>query len=881
MKTRYFIIAAAFLLIGCSRTEINETFNDGSLTAFIDCSAGATKSILVDNPGIRMESRWQAGESIGIFGDGGANVKFSISGADISEDGKTARFSSSSGVPSGDLTAVSPYQLGSTASSGVVTIDFPATQNYLTNDGMPMPDPASTIMLGRGSAAGGLIFRNATAILKIGQTFDEPTIVKSVEFKDLSGKAVSGAMSLSFEGGFPKAEIIGSGSVITLDCGDGVSLEAEQTSVFFLVVPARTYPNGFEITFVDADGAKTVKTAGTLQGKTLERSIVYTVGDISAREYVEGTQSNLKPTAILMTAENMEKVTITERYSAYVYDKNGKPLETVDGYLIRMPEYTMTVHKDLNPVKGGWMIFEQGSDELPGGGVYRITFCTKKNEDYFDVVAKPEANPVEAFDKIVVGEEMVDGSGEIDEENGVPLDISDYVKSIVDESGNERYFSTDASGRITLSEAELQSMVDVATKANKAHSHTFHSPQLSGNLKSDNAELAIGASMAFNTRLALGVMQGELQYVYLTVNPQITVSESLTIKSEVSLDKKFRLFTITTHPIPISPALAVVVEIVFNASLGISGNLQITATGKCTADLGTYSVSYNSGDGVIFRCKNQLEYVPGSFDMDLSGVEGSISCNASIGARTSMTLWGLCGVGVYSDYTLKCGFFTSNGNKYWKKFALQPEVEFTPVLSSYFYTHKFEDMTAKIDLDPIWEKYVIPESSSSVASNYIFSEKYYDINLDEDHTIQLRMPIGISGINYKIGLEGECYKDLDVVLLVYTGSGIQYTPADPSVGQDELDKFRAIGYEHLFRFAYMCDKKLVGISEKPDQILEIGTYKADSGSETFEGTATGSFRSGTAYGVVPAIRTGDSYYIINSGGSSNYYNPFYFYDLPD
>ncbi len=881
MKTRYFIIAATLLLIGCSRTEMNESFNSGSVTAFIDCSAGATKSILVDNPGIRMESRWQEGESIGIFGDGGANVKFSISGTDISEDGKTARFNSTSGTPSGDLTAVSPYQQEAVATGGTIAINFPATQSYMVTDGIPVPDPASNIMLGKGSAAGGITFRNATSILKIGQAFDTPTVVKSVEFRDLSGKAVSGAMSLSYDNGFPKAEITGTGSAVTLDCCDGVSLEAGQVGVFFLIVPPRTYPEGFEITFIDENGAKTVKTVGTAHGKTLERSIVYTIGDISPREYVEGAESELKPTSILMTPENMEKVIITDRHFENIYDENGNPLENVEGQRIRWPRYTMTVHKDLNPVKGGWMVFGQSSDELPGGAVYKISFCNKKNEDYFDVVAIPEPNPAAAFEKIVVGEEMVDGSGEIVEENGVPLDIASYVKSVVDESGNEHYFRTDASGSLTLSEAELQSMVDAATKANKGHSHTFHSPQLSGNLKSDNAELAIGASMSFNTRLALGVMQGELQYVYLTVNPQITVSESLTIKSEISLEKSFRLFTITTHPIPITPAIAVVIEIVFNAKLGISGNIQITATGKCTADLGTYSVSYNSGDGVILRSKNQLEYVPGSFDMDLSGIEGSITANATIGARTSMTIWGLCGVGVYSDYTLKCGFFASNGGKYWKKFALQPEVEFTPVLSSYFYTHKFEDLTAKIDLDPIWEKYVIPTSSSSVTPNFTMSENYYDFELDEENLIQMRLPIGISGIKYKIELEGECYRDLDVVLLVYTGSGIQYTPADPSVGPNVLDKFRAIGYEHLFRFAYMCDKKLLGVSEKPDQVLEVGTYKADSESETFEGTATGSFRSQTAYGVVPAIRIGNSYHIINYGSSSNYYNPFYFYDLPD
>lgn len=879
---RKIIIAISVILVfaGCARVEMDGNAGGKYLEATIDGGMFATRAILVDNPGVRMQTVWQAGDSIGLFGDGAANVKFSIVEEGISQDGKSAKFNSTADIPTGELVAYSPYRDGATVSSGVVSLDFLATQAYSLNDGVPQPDPEANIMMGSGSAVNGICFRNAMSILKIGQVFDEPTILESVEFRDLSGKAVSGAMTLSWNGGSPLAEIKGSGSKITLDCGEGLHLDAGELGVFFLVVPARTYEKGFELTFVSEGGARTVKTVGATMGKTLERSIVYMIGDISGREYMDGASSQLKPTALLMTPEKMDMVKVLSSYNSIVYS-DGKEMYDCDSHLIVMPRFSMLVHKDLNPVEGGWLVFEGGTDDLPDGGVYKITSCTRSNEEYFNVVAIPDTNPASAFETVVVGEPMIGADGAIDEEKGLPLDINGYIKSIVDESGNDLYthpYMMSANGDLVLSEVDLQNMVDAATRAYKPHSRTYKSPKLSGTLKDDNAELSVGASMTFNTRLALGVMQGELQYACLTVNPQITVSESLTIKSEAEIQKSFRLFTLTTHPIPITPAVAVVVEIVFNASLGVGGNLQITASAESTADLGTYSISYNKGDGVIFRNKPSAKEIPGSFNTNLSGFEGSVYGTASIGAQTSISVWGMFGLGVSTDYKLKCGFFTSNESgwgRYWKKFALQPEIEFTPVYSSYFWSHKFENLAAKVDLDPIWEKYIVPVTKSSAIPVYTTTDSNYYIDLGAGGGVYLKPTTGIRHIKYSMGIEGECYSDLKVALLVFKGTGIGITP--DSGDESNYGYWKAAGIEHLYMIYNLCSKKLEGISEEPDQILEVGIYKAGTASQTFEGTVTGSFSQGQAYGVVPAIICGDSYHILYSGGSDNYMNPFIYW----
>lgn len=878
MKTRICILLAAIALAGCTRSGY-DALDSNSISATIDCGISSTKTILVDNPGVRMETRWQGGESIGIFADNADNLRLTINEADISEDGRTAEFNSASGIPSGNIIACSPYQDGAMSASDVITVNFPERQSYLLKDGVVQADPAANILLGSGNASSGITFRNTMAVLKIGQVFDAPTLLKSVEFRDLSGTAVSGEMTLSWNGGNPEALITGSGNTITLDCGEGIQLEAGELGVFFIIVPARSYDKGFELSFTDDAGNRTVRTVGTTLGKTLNRSIVYTIGDIAQHKYIEGAVSELKPAATIMSGDNMDKIRITDTHVASVL-MDGRYMEDCEGRRIFMPEYAMIVHRDLNPVQGGWMIFEEGSDDLPNGGVYRITDCVKMNDDYYEVVARPEANPAAAFESLSAGEPMVDGSGVIDEEKGIPLDIASYVRSIVDESGNELYIRTNRDGEIQLSASSLQNAVDAATKATRPHSQTFNSPRLSGNVKSENAELSLGARMTFNTRLALGVVQGSLQYVYLTLNPQITVSESLTIKSEVELNKSFRIFTLTTHPIPVAPGLFVTVEIVFHASLGVGGNMQITATTESTTDLGTYSLSYNSGDGVIFRSKNVVRDVPGSHHMDLSGFEGSVYGSAAIGAKTTVSAWGICGLGMDTQYTLKCGLFSSEGGtSNWTKFAVQPEIEFTPELSTFFYSHKFEDLTTKVELKPLWEKYIIPNSRiGSIIPRYEWTDRRYSINYGTNSALDTYVPTDIAGIDYSITLEGDCYDPLQVVLLVYKGDGIRLTPQSPNDPYGTvLSEFQADGIEHLYMHTYMCDKALTGIYASPSHVLDIGTYQAGCDSKTFEGTAKVSTAQGQAYGVVPAVKKGDGYYILSYGTSADYFNPFIYW----
>ena len=190
------VFGITFLLLGaCVREPIPPVEESRAITATIAADGPQTRAILMDNPGVRMESYWAAGDRIGLAGSDGAVKAFQVSANDISADGRTAVFRSEETVPTGNILAFFPYQEGAAVSGGKVSLDLPATQHYTLAGGLPQPDPGAALMVGTGSAATGISLCNVLAVLKVGQTFEQKTTVSRVEFRDLDDKDVAGRLT--------------------------------------------------------------------------------------------------------------------------------------------------------------------------------------------------------------------------------------------------------------------------------------------------------------------------------------------------------------------------------------------------------------------------------------------------------------------------------------------------------------------------------------------------------------------------------------------------------------------------------------------------------------------------------------------------------------
>ena len=710
MKTRYFILSLAILASwSCTQTALRPGSDEDCLRAVIEEDLAVTKSQLLDVPGIRLESVWQTGDQIGVFGSNATNVDFKVAEGDLSKDRKTADFRTDGTIPSGKLTAYSPWQQGATSADGAIMIEFPATQHYVTANAVAAPDPAANILVADGSKGGGLTFRSVLAVLKIGQVFEAETVVKRVEFRDLSGAPVAGGMKLT-PGAAPTAEITGTGAVLTLDLGDGLTYFAGTMQPIFLIVPAREYKQGFEITFIDEKGGKTVRTIGKTTGKTLNRGTVYPVGDITTRDYPAGTKTEWNDGAILLTSQTMEKIRVIDVYeNRELVDENGNPCYDVHGKKIYAKRLELMVHKDLHPAVGNWLVFDHPTEVLPEGGVYKILTCKPVGDEYFEVYAEVDLNVFAPIKSLTVGDEVFDAEGNVIEGAGIDLDLASHLESIVDENGRPIQFSYGPSGQILLSgedTADLLGLEDQpATKAK--WQGTFSAPKLFFKHTENHAEVSFGAQLLLGTKFYICVADGSLQSLHFNVNPRFELSADFVLKEEVSVSVPFHLITLNFTPIVIAPGVLITPSMELRGEIGLGGSIQFSSSVKYTYDMGTFGMSYGAGTGFIGRRKvaepKEVEVTP-----EVGDVTGQIYAFGKLTAAPYLSVYGLLGLGLEADFSLKFGLEASTGSP--TRLFLTPELELVPSVAALggYFTHRFSDFSLNVEFKPIWERYLAP-----------------------------------------------------------------------------------------------------------------------------------------------------------------------------
>lgn len=850
--TRYMIFLAAAALAACTPESLGPEQRSDRLRGVIESDMSVTKSILVDSPGVKLESFWQAGDQIGVYGGNAENALFSLKAEDLSANRKTADFSTDGTIPGGKLTAYSPYQKDATKDGNTIVVTFPARQDYVTYNGVVQPDPAANILLGEGSKAGGLTFLNMTAVLKIGQVFEAETLVKTVEFRDLSGAAVTGAMKLT-GGTSPKAEITGDGKVLTLDMGEGVEFAAGSMRPLFLIVPARAYPQGFEITFIDSQGGKTVKTVGVTKGKTLERGVVYLIGDISGQDYPAESKTVLKEGATIMTPALLDKSEIVVIDNDWVRDENGDAIRDEHNVAIRRPVLCLIVPKDLNPVEGGWLIFDQPSAALPEGGVYKITSCQSVGNDRFQLEAQFEPNFAAPYAEMTTGKPILDDAGNFLEDGGIVLDLASHLSGIVDDEGNAIPFSIGPNGDILFSE-EATAMLLREPETKAMYGKTFSPPKVFFKHGEKNAEVSFGAKLSLNTRFSGCFADGEVQYLHLMLEPVFELSADFVLKAEFNYSKPFHLINlIFTPPIMIAPGVLLTVNLDLSGEVGIGGNVQFSTSVNYTYNMGRFILSYTIVSG--FDARRQVMPAPeAEIKPDIGGASASVFAYGKLTAAPYFSLYGMLGFGVEAGFSLKFGAGFEDKTKSTKLF-LTPELELIPsiaVLGGRF-TKRFSDLSTNIEFDPIWERYLSPKVKAAGTGpvSVPLSEAWYDFPA----LASMQVTKSPREWSYYVELEEPTPLDYNVELRVYESHGIvddasyfYYDDAPEESGEPPFEQYLAAGIPHMY--FYLNDVGNPDMGAFPVLVSShiVGSYPSETERKTFEGhVSAGSIRSGHAY----------------------------------
>lgn len=855
MKAQYLLISLLLAAASCAR----ETFerpdaplsNDLAATLVRENTAD-TKVQFMDNPGIRMESRWAAGDRIGVFSAASANIRYEISKDNIAYGGRTAIFRTDGTIPAGTLHAYGPYQEGATGNAEAIQVHFPATQHYSLSQNVPAPDPDAFLLAGTGSREDGLSFYCVNALLKIGYTPDENQVVTQVVFEDLNGKAVNGPMTVSWEDGLPKATLGEGGSPrITLDYAEGVLLTGETPSFFWLNVPARTYTKGFRISFILKDGMQIDKTVGSVYGKTLYRGIVHPVGDVPPAPKATGDISyKLKDNVVQIGQDKIDLFKDASLTSVYM-ESPARP-----GTYASLQFLKATVHKDAGLHPGDYVIIQEASDLLPAGFIGMVTEFISVGDEARITIRSCE-DIAEPFEYFHLGSPVYAADGSVIEGGGLELDLASSLERIVTPDGQDLPFDV---------EGDTLTLYEPPTKAMTTSSYT--SPRLklkTWSEKDSPGEMTAGVQIKLSTRFSMSADEdGETEYLHFNVNPKVLLTFNVKFSGSYDFDAlsgsidfgKFYFSPVTVGPLLLRPAVEI------GAYCSASASAELNVSYKYIANWGNYGFAYQRGHGFSVRSSVAQPEKEDGFSLPEASVAGSIGFSVGLYATPELSLYGLInaklktkiGLNFSSGYEAKVD---NDGFSRGLYFQIAPEFSLQPSVTTIggVWTKTWDEWQP-LDFEPLWQKYLWPEARINrfyVVAEYGEEGTYPIMKNGEKISWQLKPIKGYNKVHYDFDLRKETAFPTSIGFAIYRSKTFTHI-APNSIYWDYIDA----GMEDYVSLS-------LGALAAPEfrQSIEIDTYPGpDEGEDSkhYEGDFDYEFENGWYYCIVPdAFITGRSY----------------------
>ncbi len=243
MKKYLFIISAAAIVAACAQEELPENGNmpAGEAVCYVSATTCDTKAYLEEKSEGVYKVLWAAEDKVSV------NGQESVS-ADIADDKSSATFGFSAEL-SDPVDMVYPSSVVTGYSERTAQITLPASQKYVSGSF----DPASGLVYGSGTKAAGVTLDHAMAYMKV-----VPTIASDHEDHNIAsfsittaGEAVNGAFTLDFAEKTLTAAAEGTGTSVTVKCGDsGVA----SGNGIIVAIPAQTYAAGMKMTLTDTQG---------------------------------------------------------------------------------------------------------------------------------------------------------------------------------------------------------------------------------------------------------------------------------------------------------------------------------------------------------------------------------------------------------------------------------------------------------------------------------------------------------------------------------------------------------------------------------------------------------------------------------------------------
>lgn len=858
----YLILSAAVLTFACHSEpwEPDPLPTDGQArntlgVTLLRENRTDTKTLLLDSPGYRMETRWESGDRIGVFGSSdGTNIPYDIAEEAISYGGRTALFRTRGTVPDGDLTAYYPYDARVTAGpDGSLRTTLPEVQPFTRSRNVAAPYGQAFILAGKGNKGDGVELRNVLSLLKIGYVASENQVVTQVLVRDLSGSPMNGTLDIVWKGDIPVGTVSEGSDRIVIDCPDGVLVTGEDLAVFWAIVPPRDYPKGIAVTFVLKDGKTVEKTFGTTYGKSFERNVVYPIGDVYApvRYNGEDIQWAYKDPDAVLIVDGAKTDLIRD---ASTYDA-GWPRP--DGSYIYLPTLRITVHQDFGGKKGDYVFFNQPSELLPNGFVGQIMEYESYGNEA-DLIIKSVEDIAEPFKKLSLGKPIYGEDGSLLEGGGLELDLASHLERIETPDGQELPFDVEGD-TLTLYEPPTKAFTTSSYTSPRLKLKTV-SPKLASG-EDGPGEMSVGVQLKLSTKFSMGSDDdGHTEFLHFNVNPKVL----LTFNVKFSASKEFESLNgyqefgtfyfapVTVGPIVLRP------QVEIGAYCSASASAELNVSYKYVANWGNYGFSYIRSQGFAVRSFVSPPDDEDGMNVPEAAVSGNIGFSVGLNAKPSLSLYGLIAAHLETKIGLNfaVGYEAKIDNDGFSRglyFQITPEFSLTPSVTTLggLWNSKWAEWQP-LDFDPLWQKYILPEMKvNHFAINRETGDKYVMLNFyvdseEKNYGFQFKRLYRHTGVTYDFSLRKETLFGLGVGFAIFTGDGFSY----PSY-YDDAQLWCRFGLEDYlnFRGATLLHPRyeravLIEVYNNPDDGEDVKQIK---GSIDYD------FENGVYYEIRPCL----------------------------
>ena len=260
------LAAVAAVFAGCQKPELDvqvENVVKDTFTASMENFEAETKTALND-----LSVVWSAGDQLAIFQGSTLADKYELeAGAESVTNGKFVFADGESYAAGNEFptnVALYPYADDLTAAvdeedASVYYVEgfvLPTTQTYAVNSFGQAAFPMVAVT--ENTEDNNLKFKNLLGLVKF--QFTGTQAVKSVSVKGNSFEPIAGPVTITAKADNTDPELIMSRrdaeTEVTLDCGEGVQLNEDTATEFFVALPPTWFFDGFTVTVTTTDGGK-------------------------------------------------------------------------------------------------------------------------------------------------------------------------------------------------------------------------------------------------------------------------------------------------------------------------------------------------------------------------------------------------------------------------------------------------------------------------------------------------------------------------------------------------------------------------------------------------------------------------------------------------